>query len=680
MKKIDISKKSPQEIQKILSEAYMNIYIENDNELYNPLLEIPEDMSERPELFITHLLSQPDFFTFTCKYIFDINIIPMQAVVLRELWNKRFPMLIACRGFSKSFSLAVYAILLMLFKENRKIVITGASFRQSKIIFSYMENIINNSSVLRSIFPQECFSHGTDNHVINFANNITRAIPIGNGERIRGLRSTNTITDEFSSIFIDVFETVISGFGAVSASPSENVQNLAKQKMARNLDYQLSEEELVLGKSDNQIIIAGTAHYDFNHFSRYHKRWLQIIKSRGDKNKLKQIFGEKYDADNDDLDWKDYSVIRIPIDVVPDGFMDKAQITRSKATMSSSNYIMEFGAGFVTDSDGFFKNSLINQCTVSSETTIKLPSGRTLTNDECFFEPQVFGELSKQYIYGIDPASQQDNFSIIILEDCGEYRKIVNVWVTNNKDHKEKVKLGLSNEHNFYAYVARKIRNLMKIFPCKRMAMDAAGGGIAVMETLRDTDKLQHGEQPILPIIIPGKKQETDNLVGINLIEPINFTSQEWTSTSNHGLKKDLEDRVLLFPFIDNVSLAIAEAQDEIVKDEYSLEKLIFNIEELKQELVSITVSETATGREHFDTPEIKTKTGKKGRMKKDRYSALLMANACARNLASTTYIPLSTIVGGFASSYSNKDREKEDKQLFSTPNFITNQLQNLYE
>ncbi len=56
-------------------------------------------------------------------------------------------------------------------------------------------------------------------------------------------------------------------------------------------------------------------------------------------------------------------------------------------------------------------------------------------------------------------------------------------------------------------------------------------------------------------------------------------------------------------------------------------------IEELKNELVTVVMSVTPGGREKFDTPEIKVKTGRKGRMRKDRYSAIVIANMIARSL-----------------------------------------------
>ena len=58
----------------------------------------------------------------------------------------------------------------------------------------------------------------------------------------------------------------------------------------------------------------------------------------------------------------------------------------------------------------------------------------------------------------------------------------------------------------------------------------------------------------------------------------------------------------------------------------------VFNIEELKNELCTIQMSETATGRERFDTPQVVSPGAvegrkKKGRLRKDRYTALLLSH-----------------------------------------------------
>ena len=74
-------------------------------------------------------------------------------------------------------------------------------------------------------------------------------------------------------------------------------------------------------------------------------------------------------------------------------------------------------------------------------------------------------------------------------------------------------------------------------------------------------------------------------------------------------------------------------------------------IEELKNELSIIEHSVTGiSGRDRWDTPEIKMPGGKKGKLCKDRYSALLMANHVARTLQAITPVKQEhNSVGGFA-------------------------------
>ena len=54
-----------------------------------------------------------------------------------------------------------------------------------------------------------------------------------------------------------------------------------------------------------------------------------------------------------------------------------------------------------------------------------------------------------------------------------------------------------------------------------------------------------------------------------------------------------------------------------------TLEDTAMEIEELKDELSTIVMTITTAGRERWNTPEVKLGSGKKGRMRKDRYSAL---------------------------------------------------------
>ena len=183
------------------------------------------------------------------------------------------------------------------------------------------------------------------------------------------------------------------------------------------------------------------------------------------------------------------------------------------------------------------------------------------------------------------------------------------------------------------------------------------------------------GERPILPIIEEKKEKDTDRIAGDHVIDLVQFAKAEWTSQANHGLRKDMEDKVLLFPRFDTLSLSLMSEKDKIsfrqLKDKVgesnalrlydTMEDAVMEIEELKDELVTVVVSITPGGRERFDTPEIKTDTGKKGRMRKDRYSALVIANMLARQaqreIPGPVYNNIGTVItpGVFKTSPTNE-------------------------
>ena len=157
--------------------------------------------------------------------------------------------------------------------------------------------------------------------------------------------------------------------------------------------------------------------------------------------KLSAVFGSE-DIPSD-FNWEDYSIIRIPFELLPEGFMDAGQVARSRATIHSGIYQMEYGACFTRDSQGFFKRSLLESCVVTKDNTISLPSG------DIFFESALRGSPNLEYVYGVDPASEVDNFSIVVLELHPDHRRIVHCWTTNRSEHKEKVKSGFVSETDF---------------------------------------------------------------------------------------------------------------------------------------------------------------------------------------------------------------------------------------
>jgi hypothetical protein len=618
--------KLTKQVLRELNEAYLTKYVKQEP-AYNPLDILRTDDNLEFEKKIAWLLSQPEYFAFLCKHILNVDILPFQNVVLQELWVRKYPMLIGSRGSSKSFMLALYSLMRALIMPNRRILVAGAAFRQSKFIHEYMETIWKNAPVLRDLVDQDSGpTRSPDMCRFTINGSTITCIPIGTGEKIRGYRCQDLLIEEFSSHSREIFETVIAGFGNVSAAPADVVRRIASEEMARERGIDLSQ----LGASDlamgNQIILCGTAFYDFNHFADYWRKYKQIINSKGDPRRIREIFPEGVP---DGFNWRDYSVIRIPYEVLPKGFMDEGNVARSKASVHSGIFQMEWCAIFVTDSNGFFKRSLIESCVTNEHNEVSLPSGPVV------FDAMLKGSPSGRYIMAIDPASEIDNFCIVILELHKDHRRIVHCWTTTRQSHSERVKLGLTTEDNFYSYAARKIRELMRAFQIERIMMDSQGGGIAVNEALHETSNLHPGELPFWPVIDEDKEKPTDDEAGLHIIELVNFAKAEWTSEANHGMRKDLEDKILLFPKFDPIVLGLAAEQDKVNNKLYdTLEDCVMEIEEMKNELVLIEITKTPNGRDRWDTPDIKVGANKKKKMRKDRYSALLMANMGARNFS----------------------------------------------
>jgi len=351
--------------------------------------------------------------------------------------------------------------------------------------------------------------------------------------------------------------------------------------------------------------------------------------------------------------------------------MDDRQVSRAKVTIHTAIYNMEYAACFINDSAGFFKRSLIESCVTNDSTPI------SVGGKEISFDAVTQGNLSCKYIYGIDPASEQDNFSIVILEIHDNHHRLVYCWTTNRNNFKDRQKIGLVNEHDFYGFCARKIRNLMKVFPPARLGMDAQGGGVAIEEALHDPSRLENGENLIWPIIEENKRKETDDQAGLHILELVQFAKAEWTAQANHGLRKDLEDKILLFPRFDNLTLGLAldrEGKDIMSTDLNrvydSLSECVLEIEELKNELTTIVMSQTsssANSRDRWDTPEIKMPNGKKGRLRKDRYSSLIIANMIARQMQ-RIFQPLTyDVVGGNA-----RNMTKNSGDMYRGPEWFT--------
>jgi hypothetical protein len=160
-----------------------------------------------------------------------------------------------------TFLLAVFATYCAIFKPGSKILLISAGFRQSKLIFNEIERIYNNSPLLKQLAKDrphvgigECYFEVCNGSTI-------KALPLGQGDKIRGQRANITLVDEFDSIPRDIFDVVVRGFSATALDPYEKTKTALLRKKGK-LDINLGDDQ------GNKIILSGTA--GFRNGTFYH--------------------------------------------------------------------------------------------------------------------------------------------------------------------------------------------------------------------------------------------------------------------------------------------------------------------------------------------------------------------------------------------------------------------------
>ncbi len=542
------------------------------------------------------------------KYILNVNLLPFQLVILNELWTKRFPILTMTRGGGKTFILAIYSCLRALLNQGSKIVLVGANFRQSKLIFEEIERVYRHAP----LFQQCCTKPPTNQPARSFCRvgeSTITAIPLGHdGHTIRGLRATHILADEFASIPEEVFQVVVRGFAAVTKDPHKQVMDIYKEKLLARKGLDI---DLLSSRQSNQIVLSGTAYYKFNHFYKTIQAYYELIANEV----MTQV--ENKDGIIEKMDYRDYSVISIPYTAMPPGFMDIAQIAQAKLTMHPILFKMEYMAEFAGTTGGFFpmldiENSTAGNSIKNEDGTLALVGGEAVLNP--YFSIELEAEPDAFYVMGADPARETDNFAICIIKITkdGQY-KIVYADAWNRKE---------------WGYSVRRIRELIKKFNIQRVTIDKGGGGTTIEDLLKDTKYIEKGEVPIFNI--EKEEDEAQWFHGQNILEVKDFSDYTWYRSANYSLQGDIHHKRIMFP---------ASYVDESIYNKYhfkesEIDKVFDEVQAMRFELAQIERTMKGSNREHFDLPDEQMKQAKeKGIMdRKDRYSALLLAAHAARD------------------------------------------------
>ena len=477
------------------------------------------------------------------KDLLNVDLAPIQRVVLRDMWHKGFTMLVAGRGCGKTFLLGVIAVLSALLYPSYRVGLLGPGFRQAKLIFLEIERLWDKAPIFRHACAKKP-TRGPDSCYVKFkgsgaSGSFIEALPLGtDGSKIRGSRFFTICTDEFAQVPPKIFNTVIKPMAATSRDPMEAVQELERQKKLLEMGI----IEKVERASANKLIMTSSGYYKFNHMWKRMKLYWNMIDG-GDEN---------------------YCVWQVPITDMPEGFLNMDTIEESRGSMTDAEFQTEYMAQMVSDSDGLFKASLLEACSVDTGFSIQLRGGG-----------------AKSYILGVDVASKQDAFAVCVVE-LGDPNKIVSA---------------LEITQLSFPDMARHIYKLCGQYNVVRIFMDRFGGG----ESLKDILALGlDGKKPILDL------NEKDNTMRHgDLILELCTPSTQWIADANFGTKALMEHKNLLFP---QPPFGVNDAEAD------SFEA----IKKMKSQAMSIIVEENPGGSLKFTTPT-------KG-APKDLYSSMILA------------------------------------------------------
>ena len=629
------------------------------------------DQKEHP--FLTNHISEACLgkfveLTFRNKFGAPLRLLPFQRVMLHMMWHKKFPMVLACRGAGKTFMIAVYCLLKCLLEPGTRIVVVSGGFRQAKFTFQYMDELLKNSPILaetiRKYHPGNDFGvkFATDKVYLKVGPNTDiTGIPIGDGTKVRGMRATILICDEVASIDDKVFDTAIGPFLSVQADPSETVMvedfmNRLKRMGAKPevIDY-VDRSRKIKG---NQLILTGTATYQFSHFYRRWQAYNIFAKSGGDKRKIKEGLqvqaGEaKVPITDDMLElwsdlYKQYAIFQLPYHAMPGGFLDAAVVATHKAMMDPIIFGHEYECKFSKDTHGFFPRSIMDDAS---------PGLKEQKDGEDEVHYELYGDPHARYVMGLDPARHNDNFGLVVLKLEGNVAKCVYVeaW--------DKTKWDVS---------VRKIRNVMKRFPnIIHIAVDSGGGGTTIRDLLANAQMLKGDEKPIIEFDPPDEFKAIPN--AIRILEMVNFHT--WAAQANHAMKSDIILKKLLFPgrvdddeiilrqgmIANGKPLDLEEAKDVQIYEH--LNDLLYGTETDDGDVITLgnyremlamidetcTIVQTVTekGTETFGLPKLADQAEGLDIRRRDRYSALLLAAHAARQVMGHGHERIANTMGG---------------------------------
>jgi hypothetical protein len=559
---------------------------------------------------------------FTSELFLGVRLFPFQAMAIKGMMVADYSMFVFSRGMSKTYSTAIYVLLECLLNPSANIGVIAGSFRQSKQIFQKMEDILSKPEAK---LAKECgvkITKGTDQWTIKIGNSRAVALPLANGERLRGFRFNRIVLDEFLTIPEKIFNEVILPFLGVVENPveREELHNLESRLIERG---EMKEQDRYVWPN-NKLIILSSPSFKFEYMYKLFKKYEGLIldKEEGREEDEEEAIDDAYRL-----------VMQLSYDCAPKRLYDQNLLKQAKATMSEMQFNREFGAQFVDESDGYFRLSKMAACTIADG---EMPA------------VEVVGNASDEYILAFDPNwagnTSADHFAMHVFKVLQEDQKVCLV-------HSYAVAgVSLKQHMQYFLYLITHF-NIIGI-------CGDYNGGVQFINACNESQMFKDKKVNIGVIEVDIEKPEQYHSDIIEFKNQYNVKTRNycilrkptvnWIRNANEMLQAAIDHKRILFG-----ARAVDSHFDDQRKKNLPIEQLKWDnkitaaskgakmidfidhqksiIELTKNECANIEVTTNPQGSQSFNLPQnLKRQTGP-NRSRKDSYSALLLGNWFAK-------------------------------------------------
>jgi len=461
-------------------------------------------------------------------------------------------------------------------------------------------------------FLSQCItrvSKANDQWVMELGGSKITALPLGDGEKLRGFRFERMIIDELLLMPEKVLNEVIMPFLSVIKNPTE-----------RQETYDLETTMIEQGKMkeedrhkwpNNKIIGLSSASYRFEHLYKMYCQYEKLILDENDQDKAHR------------------TIMHFSYDCAPQQLYDQNLIDQAKATMSQSQFDREFMAVFTDDSSGYFKVSKMKECTIEDG------EGQSV---------EVVGVPQDEYILSFDPSWSEsdgsDDFAILLIKLNKDTKKgtIVHSYALPGANLKKHI-----------TYMAYLIKNFNIVF-----IVGDYNGGVQFLNSCNesaifkknnlklnivDSDLDDHQEyEKGLRDLKRQYNKETSTYVFLR--KP----TSKWIRYANELLQAAFDHKRIYFagmamnddynkqrkariPIKDLTFLRNYENKSEPSKMIDFVEHQKDMMDLIKVECALVQVSTSTQGTQSFDLPLNLRKQSGADKARKDSYSALILGN-----------------------------------------------------